>query len=141
MNVGKNWTLQMSIPQYLVLVLKLTPINTVSLNTVHIFNSPKSVLSGKYLKQTRPQDLNKKKNLTSSQNQVWLISPNTTKHSAGVTSEISQSFSRYHIPHLEIKTVSSKEVHVRSGVSCTTQPHCLFRNELLCQLLGGLRQQ
>ena len=33
-NVGKKWTLQMLIPQYLVLVLKLTPINTVSLNTV-----------------------------------------------------------------------------------------------------------
>ena len=35
-NVGKKWTLQMSIPQYLVLVLKLTPINTVSLNTVFL---------------------------------------------------------------------------------------------------------
>ena len=36
MNVGKNWTLQMSIPQYLVLVLKLTPINMVSLNSVFL---------------------------------------------------------------------------------------------------------
>ena len=33
-NVGKKWTWRMSIPQYMVLVLKLTPINTVSLNTV-----------------------------------------------------------------------------------------------------------
>lgn len=33
-NVGKKWTLQMLIPQSLVLVLKLNPINTVSLNAV-----------------------------------------------------------------------------------------------------------
>ena len=33
-NIGKKWTLQMLIPQYPVLVLKLSPIHTVSLNTV-----------------------------------------------------------------------------------------------------------
>ena len=33
-NVGKKWTSQMSIPQYLVQVLKLTSNNTVSLNMV-----------------------------------------------------------------------------------------------------------
>ena len=33
-NVGENWTLQMLIPQHLVLVLKLSPIYTVSLNMV-----------------------------------------------------------------------------------------------------------
>ena len=33
-DVGKKWTLQMLIPRYLVLVLKLSPIYTVSLNTV-----------------------------------------------------------------------------------------------------------
>ena len=33
-NVGKKWTLQMLIPQYMVLVLKLSLIYTVSLNTV-----------------------------------------------------------------------------------------------------------
>ena len=32
--LAKNGTLQMSIPQYLILILQLTPINTVSLNTV-----------------------------------------------------------------------------------------------------------
>ena len=35
-NVGKKWTFQMLIPQYLVLVLKLFPIYTVSLNTVFL---------------------------------------------------------------------------------------------------------
>ena len=34
LNVGKKWTLQISIPQYPVLVLKLSPIYTVLLNTV-----------------------------------------------------------------------------------------------------------
>ena len=45
-NVSKKWTLQMLIPQFPVLVLKWSSIYTVSLNTVHIFDSPKSVLSG-----------------------------------------------------------------------------------------------
>ena len=35
-DVLKNWTLQMLIPQYLVLVLKLSPIYTATFNTVFL---------------------------------------------------------------------------------------------------------
>ena len=35
-NIGKKWILKMLIPQYLFLLLKLTQINTVSLNTVFL---------------------------------------------------------------------------------------------------------